>query len=614
MLSCGAWGLLVHRRFLEPYFVALTVLLALVAGGASAREGVSLPVSCEVNSDRVILQPSPPVAYEIVSERTREVYSACRPDSPTACKPILIYRFDVACGDERVQWMDLAAALLSTRGNQVSIKDDRLHIRPRPASGLGKCDSADPAFSFMKTCDPWVQEPSSTSEWILPPGFAPVHEVGARFLELPPAEVTPPAPVAAAEPTPNVVQPAIEFEAPTPVIVAESTTTEAIEPEQEVAAVESAPPQTASADVAAAAAEPPPALSYLGRGEALPVPPEPKSPDAQVASSSKSDISPSHRDAPAPLYAGERDLRMVSPMGWSTSMAAAVEEDVIPPQQPMLQYLSMLKDFGAKLAATVDPYFTSLQVFAGRLLQLRPEQEFTAALMGLALVSVLGSGLSWYSVRSRRTRVATLRMAEPQPMSFRPSAPSGSSPGTSSTSTAASSSAGTFLVPSDEKMCGELCRTAHTMLQQIDARVDELQGVAPLRRVLQREMRNLEQFLTAVMTASPAEAEEWRRMRNRLQRIVKELHRLRDIVEGAYRSLSAGGYTSREPRDKYEAYEVLGVNPDVSIRTLKKLVDALRACWHPDLAKDESDRLAREERMKRINIAWDIITSKRQEA
>ena len=99
------------------------------------------------------------------------------------------------------------------------------------------------------------------------------------------------------------------------------------------------------------------------------------------------------------------------------------------------------------------------------------------------------------------------------------------------------------------------------------------------------------------------------------QRIVRELHRLRDIVEGAYRSLSTGGFTSREPpRDKYEAYEALGVNPDVDLRTLKKLVDALRACWHPDLAKDETDRANREERMKRINIAWDIITSKRQEA
>ena len=107
-------------------------------------------------------------------------------------------------------------------------------------------------------------------------------------------------------------------------------------------------------------------------------------------------------------------------------------------------------------------------------------------------------------------------------------------------------------------MCGELCTTAHTLLRQIDQRVDELQGIAPLRRVLQREMRHLEQFLAAVTAASPAEAEEWRRMRNRLQRIVKELMRLKDIVEGAYRSLSSSGFQKGEPRDRHEAYEVLG--------------------------------------------------------
>ena len=55
------------------------------------------------------------------------------------------------------------------------------------------------------------------------------------------------------------------------------------------------------------------------------------------------------------------------------------------------------------------------------------------------------------------------------------------------------------------------------------------------------------------------------------------------------------------------------MNADVSPKTLKKLVDALRACWHPDLAKDDADRVVREERMKRINIAWDILAEKRQE-
>ena len=116
-----------------------------------------------------------------------------------------------ACGAERVQWMDLAAALLSARGRQVSVKNDRLHIRPESPQGLGKCDTADPAFSFMKTCDPWVQNPNAASEWVLPPGFAPVHEVGARFIELPPEAVVerPPQQQPPAEP-------AIEFQSPAP--------------------------------------------------------------------------------------------------------------------------------------------------------------------------------------------------------------------------------------------------------------------------------------------------------------------------------------------------------------------------------------------------------------
>ena len=63
-----------------------------------------------------------------------------------------------------------------------------------------------------------------------------------------------------------------------------------------------------------------------------------------------------------------------------------------------------------------------------------------------------------------------------------------------------------------------------------------------------------------------------------------------------------------------EAYEALGANPTTSSKILKKLVDALRATWHPDLAQDEDDRRAREERIKQINVAWDLIADRRVEA
>ncbi len=68
------------------------------------------------------------------------------------------------------------------------------------------------------------------------------------------------------------------------------------------------------------------------------------------------------------------------------------------------------------------------------------------------------------------------------------------------------------------------------------------------------------------------------------------------------------------PATEAEAYELLGINPDASRTVVKKVVDGLRQSWHPDHAKDDSDRLRREDRMKQINIAWDLIQGKQRAA
>ena len=92
----------------------------------------------------------------------------------------------------------------------------------------------------------------------------------------------------------------------------------------------------------------------------------------------------------------------------------------------------------------------------------------------------------------------------------------------------------------------------------------------------------------------------------------------RRIVHGATpsaaASLSGGRPSTTLPRTTSEAYDVLGVNADVSEGVLKKIVDALRMSWHPDHARDEDDRRVREERIRQINIAWDLITAKREVA
>ena len=51
----------------------------------------------------------------------------------------------------------------------------------------------------------------------------------------------------------------------------------------------------------------------------------------------------------------------------------------------------------------------------------------------------------------------------------------------------------------------------------------------------------------------------------------------------------------------------MGIGPDVHEAAIKKMVDGLRASWHPDRARDAADRATRELRLKQINAAWDIL-------
>ncbi|MEM9029897.1 MAG: J domain-containing protein [Pseudomonadota bacterium] len=164
------------------------------------------------------------------------------------------------------------------------------------------------------------------------------------------------------------------------------------------------------------------------------------------------------------------------------------------------------------------------------------------------------------------------------------------------------------------QICSDLCRSAQELIEQVHIRAGDLKGVAPLRRTLLREVRDMEHFLASLITTSPADDTEWRRMRAKLQRVVTDMMRMQDIVESAHRSLTEAPVNRGVPRDRNEALEVLGANEHASDRILKRLVDALRATWHPDHAVDEDDRVAREDRIKQINVAWDLLSGKRVEA
>jgi hypothetical protein len=79
---------------------------------------------------------------------------------------------------------------------------------------------------------------------------------------------------------------------------------------------------------------------------------------------------------------------------------------------------------------------------------------------------------------------------------------------------------------------------------------------------------------------------------------------------------TAGGsrptWNEEVPRTRSDALRVLGmgVTADANLAAIKKIVDGLRQTWHPDLARDPSEREVREQRMKQINVAWDILAVK----
>jgi hypothetical protein len=75
-------------------------------------------------------------------------------------------------------------------------------------------------------------------------------------------------------------------------------------------------------------------------------------------------------------------------------------------------------------------------------------------------------------------------------------------------------------------------------------------------------------------------------------------------------SLSTGTPSTDLPVTRADALALLGLDTDASEAVIRKLVEALRQSWHPDLAKSEADRAAREVRIKAINVAAGILLPK----
>lgn len=146
--------------------------------------------------------------------------------------------------------------------------------------------------------------------------------------------------------------------------------------------------------------------------------------------------------------------------------------------------------------------------------------------------------------------------------------------------------------------------------------VRAVDGKLSLRNVLDDELRRVKQRLAVARAASTDENGECRLPGPAYRVLMRDLERIRRIATSATEGGSVAKTVAavRMPQSRSEAYEVLGINPNVSETTVKKIVEALRMSWHPDLAHDASDRLLREDRIKQINIAAEMISDKRRVA
>lgn len=151
-------------------------------------------------------------------------------------------------------------------------------------------------------------------------------------------------------------------------------------------------------------------------------------------------------------------------------------------------------------------------------------------------------------------------------------------------------------------------------LVEVEDLVSRLPASLLLRDVLTSELDQLRERGANLRRQSRRVGIE--RVRSTVRAVLRELDRIARIAGGAAEQ-STFDQTSEKgavPQTPADAYRALGLNSTAPPAAIKKVVDALRMTWHPDLAADEYDRRLREERIKQINAAWDLLKDVRRAA
>lgn len=152
-------------------------------------------------------------------------------------------------------------------------------------------------------------------------------------------------------------------------------------------------------------------------------------------------------------------------------------------------------------------------------------------------------------------------------------------------------------------------------LHETELIVSRLPDDLLLRAVLTSELDGLHDRMADLERRSEQLGAD--RYKTAIRAVIRDLDRIGRIAHGAMPSSEDIPVSPGEadvPTTIFEAYRVLGLNPEAPDAAVKKIVDALRMSWHPDHARNEPDRQYREQRIKQINAAWDLLRARLAEA
>jgi hypothetical protein len=173
-----------------------------------------------------------------------------------------------------------------------------------------------------------------------------------------------------------------------------------------------------------------------------------------------------------------------------------------------------------------------------------------------------------------------------------------------------------FTADTDAEACRKLLGIAATELMSAYKKVGNLTHGAPLQSALNRELDVVRERLglAPAWSSHSKKPLSWQQLRAQLMRTIGEIRRISGIADAATASLTAHPAAAEIVSTKLEAFTFLGVHPQANTSALKKTIDGLRQCWHPDLAEDDDDRRHREVRIRQINAAWDLIQGREMTA